>query len=314
VLLIQRSVERGALSNDLALHGWTLLLPAGWSMPFFSSLTFTGTRVGGQRERQTQAFEAGTGYFPRDYPLCASYDAYASARETEEKARWERTPPAKRANYERLGTRSPWRADWDVVLGTEAPDVSTQREVGDTAEEMRDLVAVQPWLLRGSTVRGLLERLLAMAVVGRPAALSDELNSLRRKRMMDPLEATPAALLQGALVRVRITSCTRGRPQDLALIYAVDDAEARIWRRMTRGSHSTDEESPEEQEVRIPILLFPQLINLPLQLADVNPLQESIIGYVTTGNFSLSHGEGFALGAVPLVRFLELGEQAQRYV
>lgn len=218
-------------------------------MPFFSSLTFTGTRVGGQRERQTQAFEAGTGYFPRDYPLCASYDAYASARETEEKARWERTPPAKRANYERLGTRSPWRADWDVVLGTEAPDVSTQREVGDTAEEMRDLVAVRPWLFRGSTVRGLLERLLAMDVVGRPAALSDELNSLRRKRTMDPLEATPAALLRGALVRVRITPCTRGRPQDLALIYAVDDAEARIWRRMTRGSHSTDEESPEEQEV-----------------------------------------------------------------
>ncbi|KAJ7935581.1 NUC188 domain-containing protein [Mycena leptocephala] len=264
VLLIQRSVERGALSNDLALHGWTLLLPAGWSMPFFSSLTFTGTRVGGQRERQTQAFEAGTGYFPRDYPLCASYDAYASARETEEKARWERTPPAKRANYERLRTRSPWRADWDVVLGTEAPDVSTQREVGDTAEEMRDLVAVRPWLFRGSTVRGLLEQLLAMDVAG-------------------PSGSDTRRTSAGALVRVRITPCTRGRPQDLALIYAVDDAEARIWRRMTRGSHSTDEESPEEQEVP--------------RRRQSSP--GSIIGYVTTGNFSLSHGEGFALGAFP---------------
>ncbi|KAJ7645420.1 ribonucleases P/MRP protein subunit POP1-domain-containing protein [Mycena polygramma] len=292
VLLIQRSVERGASSNDQALHGWTLFLPAGWSMPFFSSLTITGTRVGGQRERQTQAFEAGTAYFPRDYPLCASYDAYASKRETEEQARWERTPPAKRANYARLGTRSPWRADWGVVLGIEEVSgdtalVSTQREVGDP------VVAVQPWLLRGSAVRDLLERLLAVDAAGRPAALLDELNILRGKRTMEPLQTTPAALLQGALVRVRITPCMRGRPQDLALIYAVDDAEAQIWRRMQ--PRSAEEESAKE-----------------LTLADAKPPQSGILGYVTSGSFSLSHGEGFALGAVPLLRFLELGEQAQR--
>ncbi|KAJ6584902.1 ribonucleases P/MRP protein subunit POP1-domain-containing protein [Mycena capillaripes] len=290
VMLIQRSVERGGTSNDLALHGWTLLLPAGWSMSFFSSLTFTGTRVAGQRERQTQAFEAGTAYFPRDYPLCASYDAYASARQTEEQARWERTPPAKRANYARLGTRSPWRADWGVVLGIEEPTdaslVSTQREAGDP------VVVVQPWLLRGTAVRGLLEKLLHMNAADRPNALSDELNGLRAKRTLAPLEAAPDALLQAALVRVRITPCTRGKPQDLALIYAVDDAEVQMWRRIPRGA---DEESAEGTE-----------------LADTRPPQSSIIGYVTTGNFSLSHGEGFALGAVPLLRFLELGEQAQR--
>ncbi|KAJ7459800.1 ribonucleases P/MRP protein subunit POP1-domain-containing protein [Mycena latifolia] len=277
VLLIQRSVERDASSSDLALHGWTLLLPAGWSMPFFSSLTFTGTRVGGQRERQTQAFEAGTGYFPRDYPLCATYDASASARETEERTRWERTPPAKRANYTRLGTRSPWCADWDVLLGISAPGdaafVPTQREAGD------DTVAVQPWLLRGSAVRGLVDRLHAAGSSGRSAALADELNSMRRKRAMAPLAATPTALLQGALVRVRLTLCGRGKPEDLALIYAVDDAEARLYH---------------------------------FQLAEVKPLATSIIGYVTTGNFSLSHGEGSALGAVTLLRFLELREQAQR--
>ncbi|KAJ6512218.1 ribonucleases P/MRP protein subunit POP1-domain-containing protein [Mycena vitilis] len=291
VLLIQRSVERGA-SKDQALHGWTLFLPAGWSMPFFSSLIFTGTRVGGQRERQTQAFEAGTAYFPRDYPLCASYDEYASKRETEEQARWERTPPAKRANYARLGTRSPWRADWGVVLGIEEPAsdtalVSTQREMGDP------VVAVQPWLLRGSAVRNILEGLLAVDSAGRPAALWNEINSLRAKRAMEPLQTPPAALLQGALVRVRITPCTRGRPQDLALIYAVDDAEAQIWRRMQ--PRSADEEPAEE-----------------LTLADAKPPQSGILGYVTSGNFSLSHGEGFALGAVPLLRFLDLGEQAQR--
>ncbi|KAJ7505381.1 ribonucleases P/MRP protein subunit POP1-domain-containing protein [Mycena galericulata] len=290
VLLIQRSVERGGSSTDTSLHGWTVLLPAGWSMPFFSSLTFTGTRVGGQRERQTQAFEAGTGYFPRDYPLCPTYDAYASVREAEERARWERTPPAKRANYARLGTRSPWRADWGVVLDIEtpadAPLVPTQREAEDG-------IAVQPWLLRGPTVRTLVDRLLSVGAAARSGALSDELSGLRRKRLMPPLTATPAALLQGALVRVRLTPCTRGRPKDLALIYAVDDEEAPLLRRLPRS-----EEDSEEPTVRLPV--------------DNKPPSENIIGYVTTGNFSLSHGEGLALGAVPLFRFFELAEQAQR--
>ncbi|KAJ7134557.1 NUC188 domain-containing protein [Mycena epipterygia] len=293
VLLIQRSVERGGSSNDLALHGWTLLLPAGWSMPFFSSLTFTGTRVGGQRERQTQAFEAGTAYFPRDYPLCPAYAAYATARETEEHARWERTPPAKRANYAKLGTRSPWRADWGMVLGIEAPVdadaafVPTQREEGDTT------MAVQPWLLRGPTTRGLVEGLLLSGGAGvRAAALADALNGMRLKRTMAPLAVAPDALLQGALVRVCVTPCTRGRPEDLALIYAVEDAEAQMWRRVLRRG---EEESAEE-----------------MTLGDIKPTETSIIGYVTTGNYSLSHGEGFALGAVTLVRLLELKQQAQR--
>ncbi|KAJ6508878.1 NUC188 domain-containing protein [Mycena sanguinolenta] len=292
VLLIQRSVERSTSSNDLAIHGWTLLLSAGWSMPFFSSLTFTGTRVAGQRERQTQAFEAGTAYFPRDYPFCASYDTYTAERAEEEQARWARTPPAKRANYEKLGTRSPWRADWGVVLGIETPApalVSTQREAGDTAQAEK----VQPWLLRGSAVRDLVCRLLGVDVTRRPATLAEELNKLRAKRNLDPLKVDPNALLRGSLVGVRITPCTRGSPQDLALIYALDDAEAQVWRQMSRKSQAIDEESEEQK------------------FTDAKP-QTSIVGYVTTGNFSLSHGEGFAVGAVPLQRFLELGEQARR--
>ncbi|KAJ6619451.1 POP1-domain-containing protein [Mycena sp. CBHHK59/15] len=292
VLLIQRSVERGAASGDQALHGWTLLLPAGWSMSFFSSLTFTGTRVGGQRERQTQAFEAGTAYFPRDYPLCAAYSTYARQRETEERSRWERTPPAKRANFERLGTRSAWRPDWGVVLGIEeAPAdlalVPTQREAGS---------AVQPWLLCGSVVRMIVARLLTVA--DRAAALLEELDSLRRKRVLDPLTAKPEALLQGALVRVRIMPCTRGNPEDMAVIYSVDDAEARMWGRVlgkSRASTGADDDSPDE-----------------VVLTDVKPSHSSIVGYVTTGNFSLSHGTGFAIGAIPLLRLLHLQEQVQR--
>jgi len=89
-------------------------------MAFWNSLIYTGTRVGGQRERQTQAYEAGTAYFPRDYPSSSAYKEWAAGKASEEKAVWLRKPPAKRVNYGKLGVRSPWQADWEVVLGLKA--------------------------------------------------------------------------------------------------------------------------------------------------------------------------------------------------
>ena len=49
-----------------------------------------------------------------------------------------------------------------------------------------------------------------------------------------------------------------------------------------------------------------------MQLSEIKPPESSIIGYVTTGHFSLSQGEGFAIGAIPVVRLLELHEQSHR--
>jgi ribonuclease P/MRP protein subunit POP1 len=38
------------------------------------------------------------------------------------------------------------------------------------------------------------------------------------------------------------------------------------------------------------------------------------MGFVTSGNFSLSRGKGYAIGAISLVKFLETREQAHRQV
>ncbi|KAJ7069842.1 POP1-domain-containing protein [Mycena amicta] len=283
VMLIQRAVERGS-SSTLSLHGWTLLIPAGWSMPFFSSLTFTGTRVGGQRERRTQAFEAGTGYFPHDYPLCSTYEEVAKQRETEDRARWERTPPAKRHNYESTGTRSPWRADWEVVLGLQKPTdiglVSTQREPAEAE-------AAKPWLLRGRHVEAIVEKMMHPGV--EPSLiLYNELHGMCAKRGMGPISATPDALLQGALVRVEITPRRRGNPHELAVIYSVHDEEVQ---HLTSDREDDEDESKPEAAI---------------------PPHTDIIGYVTSGNFSLTQGTGFALGAISLKSLLCLKEQSLR--
>lgn len=261
VLLIQRSVESASpltpsspqhTGDSAALHGWTLIIPQGWAMPFLPSLIHTGTRVGGQRERQTQTYEGGCAFFPRDYPCTDAYEEYADKRETEEEERWERKPPAKRVNYAKIGTRSPWRADWEVVLGLEDPPAAASDEDEELIPAQRadeamvepvnegtqagNLLAgtdgekdIKPWLLRGQDVPSILQNISAMFTPN--AGLLDRVNQLRVKRGLDPLgESMRAAeLWKGALVRVRVRLCGRGNPEDLALIYSVDDEEARRW-------------------------------------------------------------------------------------
>lgn len=200
--------------------------------------------MGGQRERQTQSFEAGCSYFPRDYPSTEAYELYSEDREHEEKTRWERKPPAKRPNYEKLGCRSPWTPDWEVVLGLESPKadgkeaelVDAQREeamdVDTVLEEPEEPAAsdkeeVEPWLLRGPEIETALSA--ASSMFNHSTGLLDYVNGLRQKRKMAPLTVRGEDLWKGALVRVAVRMIGRGRPEDLAVIYGMDDPEASKW-------------------------------------------------------------------------------------
>lgn len=261
VLLIQRSLASSS-SDSEAIHGWTLIIPAGWSMAFFNSLIFTSTRVGGQLQRQTQAYEAGTMYYPRDYPFTRAYDAYALDRESTDKNAWERKPPAKRVNFEALGTKSPWRADWEVVLGISIQDeehigpdppafITTQRE---TVSEMNVVKPnIKPWLLRGSEVPKILSSIFSVFNHGANVLL--EINKLRLKRGLGPLsnDVKSADLLKGALINVKISMCSKGAPQDLAAIYSLPDDLYKKWEKAlllrASGGISLEDDTPQEVEV-----------------------------------------------------------------
>ncbi|KAH9924259.1 POP1-domain-containing protein [Epithele typhae] len=332
VLLIQRSIEPSAPSADrdtsrlrltttTSIHGWTLVVPQGWGMPFFSSLTHTGTRTGGQRECQTQTFEAGCPHFPRDFPACSAYADHAAAAADEARAFWERRPPAKRPNYAKLGTRSPWRPDWRVVLGLEEPApepepaldndevfLDAQREVDATptpapapfSEQAPppgpNTPRVEEWLLRGPDVPALLATVASM--LNPASGLLVHLNQLRDKRGLLPLSARAEDMMRGALVHVGLKLCGRGCPDDMAVIYGVADDEAREWMTAEARRKSGVVGLPEGKD--------------ETELSQVAPDRDAVIGYITTGSFSLSLGEGHALGAIPFSRYLALREQAHR--
>lgn len=228
-------------------------------MPFFSCLTFADTRVSGQFERQTQAYESGVVYFPRDYPSTEPYDIYASERAIEEKITWDRKPPAKRVNYEKLGTRNPWKVDWITILGahgaldnTASGDselTTTQREPLAASEANQKVI--RPWLLRGSEVLKILSNI--SSVLNHGAALLSEVNRLRIKRGLATLASgvNTDELFQGSLVNVKLTTCLRGSPQDLAMIYSLSDIACRQWKKLIHQAQSSpiDEEMVGEEEV-----------------------------------------------------------------
>ncbi|KAH9998011.1 ribonucleases P/MRP protein subunit POP1-domain-containing protein [Russula vinacea] len=273
VLLIQRSVKptssvssstslpaesfQRTTNADPNLHGWTLIVPKGWAMPFLTSLIYTGTRVGGQRERAHQAFEAGAAYFPRDFPTTM-----------------EEKPPAKRVNWDKLSTLNPWTSPWSVALGYGVDATRCPLPASDSA--------IRPWLLHGPNARMIVENIARL--LGPAPGLLSEINALRR-----------------ALVHVRVTLCGRGAPDDMAFIYALEDQEARAWVKAhgPRGpaGYEVGEEPPDASELSR---------NFPSDVA--------VIGFVTSGNFSLSRGKGYAIGAISLVKFLETREQAHRQV
>ena len=88
-------------------------------------------------------FEAGINALPRDYPSVGAYDGVTNERAEQEKADWERTLPAKKPNYDKSGTRSPWvligawYMDWTSQLrlrGVDKERKSCRRHNGNTRE------------------------------------------------------------------------------------------------------------------------------------------------------------------------------------
>lgn len=197
-----------------------MIIPSGWAMPFFISLTHTGTLVGGQQQRDTQMLEAGVPRFPHDFPTTEPYREHAEAWEASERCRWERTPPAKRVNHERLGIENPWKADWGNVISRctlgIAGHVPTQRD------------ASRPWLLSKNLASVVLDGVIG---VSDPAEwLYDKVRTSRVGHGSTGLclEANANDIWHQALIQVQVELHGRGTLDDVAAIYLLRDDEIRI--------------------------------------------------------------------------------------
>lgn len=83
-------------------------------------------RFGGQQELQQLHYEYGRPFFPGDYRGCEAGDAAAKVLELSERAKWERTPPAKRRSF-KMETLDPFSCDFDGI-GVDVSHVSDTQQ------------------------------------------------------------------------------------------------------------------------------------------------------------------------------------------
>ncbi|KAK4048654.1 Ribonucleases P/MRP protein subunit pop1 [Microbotryomycetes sp. JL201] len=307
VLLVQRtlrSASSSSQSGDSAkntdiydMHGWTLMVPAGWGMPFWNSLVFTNSKVGGLDQRQQQSFESGSLHFPNDF-VCSkkAFGRHELARMVDERGFWERKPKAKRVNYDKLGTDKPWTIDVVGVVESMWSRLSYLRIESSSAEPfavnaklaqrcVEFVRAEQSDSSAGEDVTGLDAFARELSVAFKLAT-----GSTRNDSALG-LPKEPLRALRSAVVHVRIDPVGRGKLEDYAMLYWLDgDRKRQVMSRLEQGKGRGGAGKPFEDEP-------------DLELCDA-PMRADVCGRVTTGGFSLSRGRGFGIGFMPLIVYL----------
>lgn len=268
-MLIQRSIgpvyvdkdQRGQ-SDKNAIFGWTLIVPSGWGSAFWHSLAFADTRIGGLRERAQQYFEAGCPSFPEDYACTHAFKIEIDKKAKDLSARWHRTPVAKRINYAKLKTDSPWRPAFSESLSSKLDCLKRCAENGaKDAEEARKAQDVlghederSPYLVNGPLMAKVLpEALAAMRSSESYATIMQNLqkayekyvNLYRTKRHLEPNRP----LIIDAFVKVRLNPLSRGSPKYNAIIYMLTEGQVCLIRnQLINGRTKNDIVSLLEQQ------------------------------------------------------------------
>ncbi|KAH3764511.1 ribonuclease p/mrp protein subunit pop1 [Pelomyxa schiedti] len=107
-------------TNEDLDEGWDLLVPfmskPERSLPLWMHIVFAGAHPIGLRERNWLKFESGALVFPQDYPDTNASFEFSIQEKKSLTIEWEKKPPAKRPNYAKLHTPSPFTPSWQLCV------------------------------------------------------------------------------------------------------------------------------------------------------------------------------------------------------
>ncbi|KFZ61506.1 Ribonucleases P/MRP protein subunit POP1, partial [Antrostomus carolinensis] len=107
ILLVQQPGKMAGEDRPGWGSGWDIYLPKGWGMAFWIPFIYRGVRVGGLQEALKHSEYQRIPHTPNDFPDCQAGKKYSYLLDLSF-----RRPPAKRANYVKLGTLSPFICPW----------------------------------------------------------------------------------------------------------------------------------------------------------------------------------------------------------
>jgi ribonuclease P/MRP protein subunit POP1 len=243
-------------------------VPSGWGSAFWHSLAFADTRVGGLRERAQHYFEAGCPSFPEDYACTHAFKIEIDKKAKDLSARWHRTPVAKRVNYAKLQTHSPWRPAFPEIIAKLADSLAELARSGMEAAEdpFKTEVALgtglqnAPYLLGGQFLAKVLPQAAAWlstqsnfisCLYQLQIMYKTQIENKFKKRRL-PLEPSAfKARILDAFVKIRLDPLTRGSPKYNAIIYRLSESQVCMIRDQLRsGKYNGDIATLLEQQMQ----------------------------------------------------------------
>ncbi|KAJ1658688.1 Ribonucleases P/MRP protein subunit pop1 [Dispira simplex] len=246
VLLLQRASLGGTGCNSRVLseftQGWTLIVPQGWGADFWKCLVFAGVRVGGIRDYRNNHFEAGLSCYPFDMAGNAGFTQEQATIKTELESQYEKRPPGKRINYEKLGITRPFEAPLHTLVPNEQNEGDEKTNQPLTSATV---CSFQYCIARGQALRELLETFLQSNPQNTSSSQASTLDRLRGAlvhRLTNYYQQRVQPLLlpvgnssvhpqngpypplnkldiRQVLVRVQVHHLSRGTPEPYCILY-----------------------------------------------------------------------------------------------
>lgn len=280
---------------------WTVILPWKWVQPVWYALMHTTEQIrfGGIQEQQQMAFDHGVPWFPADFPGTDAGKTWEDEQAAKRMQIWDKKPPAKRLNYDAVkiagkrGEVGDWsRCDWAYIIpatsggrtnkmNIDVPTTSsllapteTMTTDSTTPQSEPTSSSQKPWCQIPSTLA--------------TAALRSYPN------LPASLEHTLKVLNKG-IFAIKITLLHRGAPTACSRIYRLPHADT-AWKSLAANIKT----KKRDKIVEAGKDGYPQC-----------PGEEDLVGFVTTGNYSLTNGKSVALGGIVWGAWFEEDERCK---
>jgi ribonuclease P/MRP protein subunit POP1 len=259
-------------------------------------------RFGGLKEQQQVAFEAGAPWFPGDFPGTRAGWEWGLRERADAKKEWERLPKGRRVEFDSLDLGNipkgevgrGWACDWERLLNLDASAASKTATTEKTQE--------------ANTNDKPAEEAQQLETISSPPLTLYQLPTAQAQSALNNLSLK---ISDHALATVKVNLQSRGSPSARARIYRLPTSNPALrqkWLSLAskgpeaagfHSNHSADNDISARQRLAAS-LITPRLSSDRHQEHLPSPLEEDLIGFVTTGNYNLSEGKGTGLGSILL--------------
>lgn len=295
---------------------WKCVLPVWYTLMYYPLSSSGNPRFGGLQEQQQLAFEAGTPWFPGDFPGTHAGWEWEQREREQRRREWESRPKGRRVEFDRLDLGNGcskgeigrgWASDWErlLLLGSREEPQSRPRAQPDSEHDKHETQEKQ----QEGSQKLELGRAPADA---HPANPPKHLNiiqlraSAAKQKLSSRVENESDG---GALATVRIWLGRRGTPSPRARIYRLPDGElGRRWLELEKTPKAKESKSgrgmgmsPEEARQTLAASLLTESGETGEEELPI-PTEEDLIGFVTTGGYNLASGQGTGIGSIAVAR------------